>query len=56
LLEPDPHSKCGSGSKRAKMTHKNIIQYINLMFFEVLDVLFCGLKASLVSWLSFMEA
>jgi hypothetical protein len=23
LLDPDPHSNCGSGSRRAKMTHKN---------------------------------
>jgi hypothetical protein len=22
LLDPDPHSKCGSGSRKAKMTHK----------------------------------
>ncbi len=22
LLDPDPHSNCGSGSRRAKMTHK----------------------------------
>jgi hypothetical protein len=21
--DPDPHSNCGSGSRRAKMTHKN---------------------------------
>jgi hypothetical protein len=24
LLDPDPHSNCGSGFRRAKMTHKNI--------------------------------
>jgi hypothetical protein len=23
LLDPDPHSNCGSGSRRAKMAHKN---------------------------------
>jgi hypothetical protein len=23
LLDPDPHSNCGSGYRRAKITHKN---------------------------------
>ncbi len=23
LQDPDPHSNCGSGSRRAKITHKN---------------------------------
>ncbi len=23
-LDPDPHSNCGSGSRKAKMTHKSI--------------------------------
>jgi hypothetical protein len=32
LLDPDPHSNCGSGSRRAKMTHKNIKKYRIFMF------------------------
>jgi hypothetical protein len=42
------------GSRRAKITHKN--QKNQKSFLEVLDVLFRGLKASLVAWTSFMEA
>jgi hypothetical protein len=37
-----------------KMTQKNIKKVINFIF-EVLDVLFLGLKASPVAWTSFME-
>jgi hypothetical protein len=37
------------------MTHKNRKQLRNFMY-EVLDVLFCGLKASPVAWTTFMEA
>jgi hypothetical protein len=32
LLDPDPHSNCGSGSRRAKMTHKNRKKYRIFMF------------------------
>jgi hypothetical protein len=46
-------SEPGSGSRRAKMTHKNIYKKLS---FEVLDVFFGGLKASSVAWTSFMEA
>jgi hypothetical protein len=36
---PDPHSNCGSGSRRAKMTHK-IEKSTEFSCFEVLDDLF----------------
>jgi hypothetical protein len=36
------------------MTHKNRKKY-RIFMFEVLDVLFWGLKASPVAWTSFME-
>jgi hypothetical protein len=41
LLDPDPHSNCGSGSesRRAKIIHKNR-KSIEFSCFEVLDVLF----------------
>ncbi len=45
----------GSGSRRAKMTHKNR-KSTEFSCFEVLDVLFGGLKAFPVAWASFMEA
>jgi hypothetical protein len=32
LLDPDPHSNSGSGSRRAKMTHKNRKKDIIFMF------------------------
>jgi hypothetical protein len=34
LMDPDPHSNCGSdsGSRRAKMTHKNKKKYRIFMF------------------------
>jgi hypothetical protein len=32
LLDPDPHSKCGSGSRRAKITHKNRKKFRIFMF------------------------
>jgi hypothetical protein len=34
LLDPDPHSKCrsGTGSRRAKITHKNRKEERNFMF------------------------
>jgi hypothetical protein len=51
----DPDSKSGSGSKRAKMTHKNRKKLRNSCF-EVKDVLLSGLKASPVALTSFMEA
>ncbi len=37
------------------MTNKNIKKLINFIF-EVLDVLFCGPKASPVAFMSFREA
>jgi hypothetical protein len=42
-------------SRKAKMTHKNR-KSKEISCFEVLDVLFSGLKASPVAWTSFMEA
>ncbi len=53
-VDPDPYSESGSGSRRAKMTHKSRKKEISC--FEVLDVLFRELKASFVTWTSFMEA
>jgi hypothetical protein len=38
----DPDSESGSGSRRTKMTHKNIIFFLEISCFEVLDVLFEG--------------
>jgi hypothetical protein len=49
-VDPDPYSE--SGSRRAKMTHKSEEN----SSFEVLDVLFRGMKTSPVAWTSFMEA
>ncbi len=46
---------CGSGSRMAKMTHKNR-NNLEISCFEVLYVLFWGLKAASVAWPSFMEA
>jgi hypothetical protein len=40
MLDPDPHTNCGSGSRRAKMTPKKIEKRTDLSSFEVLDVLF----------------
>jgi hypothetical protein len=56
-LEPYPYadSQSGSGSKRAKITHKKKRRLINFPF-EVLDVVFLGLKASPVTWTFFMKA
>ncbi len=50
-LDPysDPDLQSGSGSRRAKKTHKHRKKLIN-SFFEVLDILFWGLKASPVAW------
>jgi hypothetical protein len=45
----------GSGSRRAKITNKKRKKFKNL-FFEFIDVLFWGLKASPVAWTSFTEA
>jgi hypothetical protein len=42
----------GPGSKRANITHKSE----DISSSEVLDVLFGGLKTSLGTWTSFMEA
>jgi hypothetical protein len=44
------------GSRGAKMTHKNRKREEKISCFEVMDVLFSGLKASPVAWKSFMEA
>jgi hypothetical protein len=43
---PDPYSKFGSGSRRAKMTHKSKRKVEEISCFEGLDVLFWELKAS----------
>jgi hypothetical protein len=42
------------GSRRAKMIQK-IGKNYEISSFEVLDVLFCGLKAPVIAWTSFME-
>jgi hypothetical protein len=54
-LDPDPNSESvsGSGARRVKISHKN--RKLKNLMFEVLDVLFWGLKAA-VPWTSFMEA
>jgi hypothetical protein len=46
---------CGSGSSRAKFTHKSR-KNLEISCFEVLDILFWELKASSVTSTSFMEA
>ena len=53
-VDPDPYSESGSGSgsRRAKMTHKSRKNSC----FEVLDGLFCELEASSVTCTYFMEA
>ena len=51
-VDPDPYSESGSGSRRAKMTHKSRKNSC----FEVLDALFCELETSSVTWTYFMEA
>jgi hypothetical protein len=56
-LDPDlissvdlgPYSESGSGSRRAKMTHESR-KNLEILCFEVLDVLFSELKAFLVTW------
>jgi hypothetical protein len=60
VVDPDPHSSAliwvaGSGSRRAKMTLK-YRKSKEFSCFEVLDVLFWGLKASPVACAFFMEA
>jgi hypothetical protein len=42
--------ECGSASRRAKMTHK-IEKSKEFSCFEMLQVLFSGLKASPVAWI-----
>ncbi len=51
-VDPDPYSESGSGSRRAKITHKSRKNSC----FEVLDGLFCELQASYVTWTYFLEA
>jgi hypothetical protein len=46
----------GQWIRRAKMTHTIIEQNKEISCFEVLDVPLCGLKASPVAWMFFMEA
>jgi hypothetical protein len=48
----------GSGSRRAKMTHKvkKIEKSYEISCFDVLGVLFIGLKASPVAWTFFIKA
>jgi hypothetical protein len=38
--DPDPYSESGSGSRRAKMTHKSRKKLVKVHGFEVLDGLF----------------
>jgi len=52
VSDPDPYSEAGSGSRRAKMTHKSRKNSC----FAVLDGLFCEMEASAVTWTYFMEA
>jgi hypothetical protein len=47
-------SVSGSGSRRAKITTKK--EKLRNLGFEVLGVLFWGLKASSVAWMSIVEA
>ncbi len=64
VVDPDPYGSAliwvvgsGSGSRRAKMTHKYWKKLRIFMFRSgVLDVLIWGLKASPVACASFMEA
>jgi hypothetical protein len=39
-VDPDPYSESGSGSRRAKMTHKSRKKLEKVGCFEVLDGLF----------------
>ena len=39
-VDPDPYSESGSGSRRAKMTHKSRKKLVKVHGFEVLDGLF----------------
>jgi hypothetical protein len=65
VLDPDsmrsvdpnlnPLSESGSGSRRSKMTHKSR-KNLEISCFEVKYVLFWELKASSVTWTSFVEA
>ncbi len=57
VSDPDPHWfwSAGSGSRRAKITYKNRKKLKNFKF-EVLNVLFWGLKASTVAGTSFYES
>jgi len=52
-LDPDLASESGSGSRRGKNETQKLKKEISC--FEVLDVLFRGLKASPLAWTSFME-
>jgi hypothetical protein len=53
-VDPDPESGPGSGSRRAKMTHKSR-KKLKISCFEMLDGLFWELKASSVTWTFFIE-
>jgi hypothetical protein len=48
-LDPDCESGSRFGSRRAKRTHKYRKSYLINFIFEMLDVFFCGLKASPVA-------
>jgi hypothetical protein len=59
----DPHGSAliwaagsGSGSRKVKKCPKKIEKRTEFSSFEVLDVLFWGLKASPVAWEYFMKA
>jgi hypothetical protein len=55
-VDPDPCSESGFGSgyRRAKWPTK--VEKKEMSCFEVVDVLFWELKASFVTWTSFIEA
>jgi hypothetical protein len=57
-LDPyqDPNSQSGSGSRRAKMTHKNIKKINKFLFLKCWMFSLLGLKASPVAWTSIIEA
>ncbi len=48
VQDQDPHWEYGSGSRRGKMTHKNIKQFRNVSK-SWMDDFFCVLKAFVVA-------
>ncbi len=51
VADPDRISGSGSGSRRAKMTHKSRKKF-EISRFEMMDILFWELKVSFVTWAS----